>query len=128
MGPGWCMSLLFASRSCLLTLKQTFVTFNQYPANRQESNFKDPNSFNPDRFLHCKDRDELESLKPFSTGRHNCIGKKIANAEMLLLLARLLWAFDPRLDDQNDQWDWGEQKTFVTWVWANDMSILPPLY
>lgn len=44
-----------------------------------------------------------------------CIGQKFAWAEMRLILARLLYAFDvswgvtPFIDD------WGEQQTFIFW-------------
>lgn len=59
----------------------------------------------------------MESLRPFSTGRHNCIGMNLAIAEMRLVLTRLLWAFDLHLTDPTDRWDWGqEQNTYVLWV------------
>lgn len=58
----------------------------------------------------------MKSLQPFIVGRHDCIGWKFANAEMRLVLARLLWAFDLRLADPNDRWDWGRQNAYVLWV------------
>lgn len=100
-----------------LTSLQTYVTYNQYPANRQHYNFQHPDQFIPDRFLHPRPQDKMESLRPFSAGRHNCIGMNLANAEMRLVLTRLLWAFDLRLTDPADQWDWGKaQNTYVLWV------------
>jgi hypothetical protein len=60
----------------------------------------------------------MSSFRPFSVGRHSCIGMKLAYAEMRLIIARLLWAFDIRLKDEADRWDWGEQDTFVLWVGA----------
>ena len=58
----------------------------------------------------------MKSLQPFIVGRHDCIGRKFANAQMRLVLARLLWAFDVRLADSKDQWDWDKQNTYVLWV------------
>ncbi|KAF3031141.1 hypothetical protein E8E12_000888 [Didymella heteroderae] len=93
----------------------TYVTYNQYPANRQEYNFSNANGFDPGRFLRQDPRDKIKSLQPFIVGRHDCIGRKFANAQMRLVLARLLWAFDMRLADPKAQWDWGKQNTYVLW-------------
>ena len=41
---------------------------------------------------------------------------KLAWAEMRVVLARLLWAFDLALKDENDRWDWGVQDTYIVWV------------
>jgi cytochrome P450 len=41
---------------------------------------------------------------------------KFAWAEMRVVLARLLWAFDITLKDEKDRWDWGTQDTFIFWV------------
>lgn len=41
---------------------------------------------------------------------------KLANAELRLTLARLLFAFDISLADENDRYDWGEQNTYILWV------------
>jgi cytochrome P450 len=110
----------------LLRRAQTYVAFNQYPANRQASNFKHPDSFIPDRFLSPDpETDNMSSFRPFSTGRHSCIGMRLAYAEIRLVLTRLFWAFDVSLADGNDCWDWGEQKTHVLWVCA--LPFLQPL-
>lgn len=94
----------------------TYVAFNQFPANRQSRNFRHPNSFIPERFLlQDPETDDMSTYQPFGTGRHSCIGKVLAYAEMRLVLARLLFAFDVRLEDEGDRWDWGEQDTFIFW-------------
>lgn len=41
---------------------------------------------------------------------------KLANAELRLTLARLLFTFDMRLADESDRWDWGDQNTYIVWV------------
>ena len=35
---------------------------------------------------------------------------------MRVVIARILYAFDLRLADEKDKYDWGEQKSFITWV------------
>ncbi|CAN9142059.1 unnamed protein product [Alternaria alternata] len=94
----------------------TYVTYNQYSAYRQPYNFRNPNSFIPERFLHSKpEHDNMAAFAPFMVGRHSCIGAKVAYNEMRLILARLLWSFNIRLKDDLDRWDWGEQCTYLLW-------------
>ncbi|KAF2185987.1 cytochrome P450 [Zopfia rhizophila CBS 207.26] len=94
----------------------TYVSFNQFPANRSSRNFRHPNSFIPERFLHQDPRtDDMSTFQPFGLGRHSCIGMKHAYAEMRLILARLLYSFDITLADKKDRWDWGQQQTFIFW-------------
>jgi cytochrome P450 len=95
----------------------TYVTYNQYSANRQSYNFRHPNSFIPERFLNLDPKsDNMAGLQPFGIGRHVCIGMKHAYAEMRVTIAKLVWNFDLRLKDEADRWDWGEQKTYILWV------------
>ncbi|XPS95574.1 hypothetical protein M3J09_004859 [Ascochyta lentis] len=98
----------------------TYVAYNQFAANRQKYNFHLPNTFLPERFLtsqpsHRNNKDDMASFQPFSTGRHQCIGMKLAYAEMRIIVARVLWAFDIQLADQRDRFDWGEQATYIQW-------------
>jgi cytochrome P450 len=58
----------------------------------------------------------MASFQPFHLGRHQCIGLKFAWAEMRVVVARILYTFDLRLADEKDKYDWGEQKSFITWV------------
>lgn len=92
-------------------------------------NFAQPARFAPERWL--KENGEgLEEFRednrgnvfhPFSFGTRNCIGTNLAQAEMHLILAKLLWHFDlsrPRGDQAaNKQWEeWIEtQKIWFTW-------------
>ncbi|KAL6704988.1 hypothetical protein ACN47E_007391 [Coniothyrium glycines] len=93
----------------------TYVTFNQFPANRQAYNWHNPNSFIPERFLDPDPNDDHACLQPFQVGRHTCIGKQVAYSEMRLTLCRLLWRFDLALADENDRFDWGDQKSYIIW-------------
>ncbi|PSN71985.1 benzoate 4-monooxygenase cytochrome P450 [Corynespora cassiicola Philippines] len=96
----------------------TYVSYNQFAANRQPHNFHSPNSFIPERFLSTSSKttpDNFSSLQPFGVGRQSCIGMKLAYIEMRLILARLLFAFDLKLEDEKDRWDWGSQETYLFW-------------
>jgi hypothetical protein len=78
------------------------LTLNQLPAYHSSLNFSSPLTFDPTRFLPqapststSTDAPTHPIFQPFSIGRHQCIGYKFAWAEMRLVLARLLWAFEP---------------------------------
>ncbi|KAJ4331982.1 hypothetical protein N0V87_008722 [Didymella glomerata] len=93
----------------------TFVAVNQYPAFRSASNFANPDSFVPERFLASSsfNADRLGAFEPFLLGRHKCIGQKLAWAIMRLTLARLLYAFD--LTAKGSIEPFGSQKTYIFW-------------
>ncbi|KIW68677.1 hypothetical protein PV04_04604 [Phialophora macrospora] len=96
----------------------TFVTVNQYPAFRSAANFSNPHEYIPERFLPAETpspTDNLAAFNPFLVGRHMCIGQKFAWAEMRLILARLLYAFDISWNVAPRIKDWGEQQTFIFW-------------
>lgn len=40
---------------------------------------------------------------------------KLALAEMRIVIARIVHAFDLRLADEGDRFDWGEQAAYITW-------------
>ncbi|KAH7034924.1 cytochrome P450 [Microdochium trichocladiopsis] len=95
--------------------KNTTVAVWQWVTNHDDKLWHDPYGFHPERFLRRNmagaetDQDGLEeeirpfaddnldALMPFGTGPRNCIGKSLAYAEMRLILARLLYAFDMSL-------------------------------
>ena len=59
---------------------QTIVQAPMYSIQRSPINFKEPNSFRPERFLaegqQTYGSDRRDAMNPFSTGPRNCIGKK----------------------------------------------------
>ena len=94
----------------------TAVSLYQWAANHSPSNFTDPLSFVPERWLGTEDKyasDIREACQPFSYGPRNCIGRNLAYMEMRLVLARLLWNFDVELCEESSQWM--EQKVFFLW-------------
>lgn len=66
----------------------TYVTYNQFSANRQSYNFRWPNTFMPERFLEQNEGDDLKGYQPFGMGRNVCLGMKLAMAELRVTVAR----------------------------------------
>jgi cytochrome P450 len=98
----------------------TYVTYNQFSANRQSYNFRSPNTFMPERFLANSEGDDMKSYQPFGMGRNMCLGMKLAMAELRVTVARLVWGFDVEM--KGERWDWGVQKTFILWVSKPDFG------
>ncbi|KAJ5937255.1 hypothetical protein N7454_004910 [Penicillium verhagenii] len=94
------------------------VSISLYSAFRAAAHFEQPDSFIPERWLagsESKDfaSDKKEAFHPFSYGPRNCLGQHLANAEMRLILTKLLWNFDFEL--QPESMDWHEQRSFSLW-------------
>ncbi|CAI6237285.1 unnamed protein product [Periconia digitata] len=86
------------------------VGVHHYSTYHHPDNFYRPNDFLPERWL-AGTRDALpfsndnrDCMQPFSFGPRNCLGKNIARAEMRLLLAKLLFKFDWRIESGQEQW------------------------
>ncbi|MGW4248812.1 cytochrome P450 [Nocardia sp. NPDC004722] len=56
-----------------------------------------PAGYHPDRFLGEAGKTNLNSLLGFGAGTHRCLGKPFAEAEMLVILCRVIAAFDMEL-------------------------------
>jgi cytochrome P450 len=80
---------------------------SQWPANHSARNFKDPESFVPERWLgHDEYKDDNRAVfQPFSVGPRNCLGKNLANAEMRLILAKMVYSLDWELAPGSRDWD-----------------------
>ncbi|KAJ3579139.1 hypothetical protein NPX13_g1417 [Xylaria arbuscula] len=92
----------------------TRVSVHQYSTYHSPENFKDPNTFVPERWLgdpNYKD-DNREAHQPFSVGTRNCLGMNLAWHEMRLMLARLVFEFDIESDTGSD---WLDQNVYVIW-------------
>jgi cytochrome P450 len=94
----------------------TRISIPMYPAFRSALNFKNPDTFAPERWLgdekYADDRRSV--LQPFSIGSRNCIGQNLAWAEIRTILARLVWHFDMELMDESRDWVEG-QKVYFLW-------------
>jgi cytochrome P450 len=93
--------------SILIDITQTVVAVYQLAAFTLPHNFALHDRFIPERWLAADhpDRpaatltDKQEVFQPFSVGPKNCIGKGLAYAEMKLIIARFVWAFDFKIVD-----------------------------
>lgn len=61
-------------------LRKTYVSMGQWYMGRSEKFFDEPREFRPERWLDLKhegseDRAVDQTLRPFSLGPRNCIGK-----------------------------------------------------
>lgn len=66
--------------------KGSHVVINYRALNHDESIYKNPNQFNPNRFLD----NNIESFIPFSIGNRNCVGQQIANHELFLFVSNFI--------------------------------------
>jgi cytochrome P450 len=94
----------------------TGVGVCQWASYRSKRNFKNPDSFVPERWLGNDPEyagDNHSAFQPFGFGPRNCIGRNLAYVEMRLILARLVWNFDVELCKGSEEWN--KQKTFLLW-------------
>ncbi|XP_023139824.1 cytochrome P450 1A1 [Amphiprion ocellaris] len=74
--------------------KDTCVFINQWQINHDPDLWKDPSSFNPERFLSADGTEvnkmEGEKVLIFGLGRRRCIGEVIARHEVFLFLAIII--------------------------------------
>ncbi|KAL5402539.1 hypothetical protein PMIN03_010580 [Paraphaeosphaeria minitans] len=93
------------------------VSIAHYAAYHSPSNFKDPDSFVPERWLPEGQQeygsDNKEVLNAFSFGPRNCLGKNLAYHEMRLILATVMFSFDMELSKEAD--DWTRHGCHVLW-------------
>ncbi|KAH7043358.1 cytochrome P450 monooxygenase-like protein, partial [Macrophomina phaseolina] len=87
---------------------------------RSRLHWADPNGFHPERFLSSEhpyhdarfEADNKDSFRPFSMGSRHCIGYKVVLAEARVLLARICWNFELRLDAKTPV-DWMDKRSFL---------------
>lgn len=72
-------------------------------ASLQETNLADPESFKPERWLRSnKDAQKINPFLslPFGYGRRMCIGKRIVNIEMEMLIIHLIGTYHIELEKE----------------------------
>ncbi|CAF9936538.1 MAG: hypothetical protein ALECFALPRED_006883 [Alectoria fallacina] len=100
-----------------------------WAASRSPLNFRDAESFVPERWLgdvrYAEDR--REASQPFSLGPRGCIGRSLAYAEIRIILARVLFEFDLELMDSSRSW---LENLKVFFLWQKDplMVRLRPVF
>lgn len=75
--------------------KGVSTTINIYALNRHPAYWKDPDTFNPERFLPEADKDRHRFIYlPFSAGPRNCIGQKFAHLEEQIIIMQIVRNFE----------------------------------
>nr|CCA31155.1 cytochrome P450 monooxygenase [Trichoderma brevicompactum] len=94
---------------------------SQLAAYSHPDNFHRPQEFAPERWLpEAKTNpsspwynDRRETVQPFNVGPRNCVGRNLAEQEIRVMLARVLWNFDLELAPESKNWT--DQKTHFLW-------------
>lgn len=75
--------------------KETLVYIPIYTIHHDKENWKNPEDFNPDRFM-PDNRDNIEpfAYMPFGQGPRQCIAMRFAEVEIKIAIARLIHLFD----------------------------------
>ncbi|OWA52565.1 Cytochrome P450 2B19 [Hypsibius exemplaris] len=79
--------------------KDTIIAPNIYAIHRDSRYWKNPDRFDPDRFLDADKQNILRpnAFMPFSTGKRVCIGEGLAKAELFLFISNVLRCFSLEL-------------------------------
>jgi cytochrome P450 len=94
---------------------ETRVSVHHFSTYHSEANFKNCDSFVPERWLGdalYKD-DVLEAHQPFGWGPRNCLGQNMALHEMRLILANVIYHFDLELCSESRNWT--DQTAYALW-------------
>ncbi|EFQ34944.1 cytochrome P450 [Colletotrichum graminicola] len=105
----------------------TSVGIVQWALYHNEKYFSRPFEFHPERWLGdpAFASDSLDAFKPFHIGPRNCLGMNLAYAEMRMILARIVWTFDLRLDEGSRGW-LEDQSCYTVWTKPPLMVHLTP--
>ncbi|KAI1088434.1 benzoate 4-monooxygenase cytochrome P450 [Rostrohypoxylon terebratum] len=82
----------------------THVGANPVATFLSSTNFHDPFSWKPERWIDPDSRDNLESCLPFSLGPRVCIGRNVASLELHVTIAKLFWVYDLELANPSIDW------------------------
>ena len=82
--------------------KGTWVMTNLYSVHMSSKYFKDPEKFNPERWIRPDGKFHLnEAFVPFSIGPRVCLGEPLAKSEMFLFLTSILQRINFKMVDLN---------------------------
>ncbi|XP_072049592.1 1,25-dihydroxyvitamin D(3) 24-hydroxylase, mitochondrial-like [Amphiura filiformis] len=73
--------------------KETHITTNFYTASRDPKLFDNPNEFKPERWLQNEKKYHPFASLPFGHGTRMCVGRRLAQQEMYLVLSELVRNF-----------------------------------
>ncbi|CZR68763.1 related to cytochrome P450 [Phialocephala subalpina] len=72
----------------------TMFTWNAYALALNENDYEDPERFMPERFMNKDLKNPLKGHWSFGTGRRVCVGYNVAQNNMWLAMACLIYCFD----------------------------------
>ncbi|KEQ98176.1 hypothetical protein AUEXF2481DRAFT_72492 [Aureobasidium subglaciale EXF-2481] len=91
------------------------VYTSAWTVTHDEQYFKDPFTFNPERWLDAVSEDVKEASQPFSLGTRGCLGRNFAYVEMNLIMAKMYWKYDMILVDNSLEWE-EQSREHVMWT------------
>ncbi|TVY66653.1 Benzoate 4-monooxygenase [Fusarium oxysporum f. sp. cubense] len=105
----------------------TTVAISAYVAHRDETVFKDPDQFIPDRWLGKNGKDLQPYFIAFSAGARGCIGRNISYLEQTVLLASVVHRYEFALPHPNWEQTWLEALNAMPGkmplkVWRRDLK------
>uniref|UniRef100_A0AAZ3NSL8 25-hydroxyvitamin D-1 alpha hydroxylase, mitochondrial n=1 Tax=Oncorhynchus tshawytscha TaxID=74940 RepID=A0AAZ3NSL8_ONCTS len=80
--------------------KNTLITLCHFATSRNAAFFPNPGTFQPHRWLNRYKGHHPYASVPFGVGKRSCIGRRIAELEVYLALARILMQFDVKPDPE----------------------------
>ncbi|XP_029288042.1 25-hydroxyvitamin D-1 alpha hydroxylase, mitochondrial [Cottoperca gobio] len=80
--------------------KNTLITLCHFATSRDPAVFPNPDKFQPERWLKKDQTHHPYASIPFGVGKRSCIGRRIAELELYLALARILIEFDVKPDPE----------------------------
>uniref|UniRef100_A0A8C6SF53 Cytochrome P450, family 27, subfamily B, polypeptide 1 n=1 Tax=Neogobius melanostomus TaxID=47308 RepID=A0A8C6SF53_9GOBI len=78
--------------------KKTLITLCHFATSRDPAVFSSPDEFLPQRWLNRDHTHHPYATVPFGVGKRSCIGRRIAELELYLAIARILLEFDVKPD------------------------------
>ncbi|CAD5124560.1 DgyrCDS12835 [Dimorphilus gyrociliatus] len=81
--------------------KGALFTANLHSVLHDETIFKEPETFNPDRFIQNDNILRPDELIPFGLGKRLCLGEQLAKQELYIFIASLIQRFEfSRVDEE----------------------------
>uniref|UniRef100_A0A672RR94 25-hydroxyvitamin D-1 alpha hydroxylase, mitochondrial n=2 Tax=Sinocyclocheilus grahami TaxID=75366 RepID=A0A672RR94_SINGR len=82
--------------------RNTLITLCHYATSRDPRQFCDPDAFVPRRWLSRSEGSHPFASVPFGVGKRSCVGRRIAELEVYLALARILMHFNVEPAEDSD--------------------------
>uniref|UniRef100_W5M8C5 Cytochrome P450, family 27, subfamily B, polypeptide 1 n=1 Tax=Lepisosteus oculatus TaxID=7918 RepID=W5M8C5_LEPOC len=83
--------------------KKTLITLCHFATSRDPRFFSSPARFWPERWLSREEGHHPYASVPFGVGKRSCIGRRIAELELYLALARILTRFEVKPDPEGGE-------------------------